>query len=133
MSAAARRIKKTLADAIRRQMAAERLNTSTFARKINTERNALRRILDEGNTSITLNTMVKTAEALDLELTLSVKRLPLSKIDRLVGRLAATRNTQRASALKRRIFTGYYGRDGRKADAQDSAIRSSARPVRTSA
>ncbi len=79
-------IKKTLADAIRRQMALEGLNISTFSRKINTERNALRRILDEKNTSITLNTMVKTAEALDLELTLSVKPLPVAELGKIAVR-----------------------------------------------
>ncbi len=122
MNPAALQIKKSLADAIRRKMAKEGLNISTFSRKINTERNALRRILDEKSTSITLNTMVKTAEALDLELTLSVKPLSLAKIDNLVARLAKTKSARRAAVLKQQILTGYYGRPVRRADAQNSAV-----------
>ena len=122
MSSAALQIKKSLADAIRGKMAQEGLNISTFSRKINTERNALRRILDEKNTSITLNTMVKTAEALDLELTFSVKPLPLAKISNMVGRLAKTKSARQAVVLKRQILTGYYGRSGRRADAPNPAV-----------
>lgn len=122
MSSAALQIKKSLADAIRSKMAQEGLSLATFSRKINTERNALRRILDEKSTSITLNTMVKTAEALDLELTLSVKPMPIAKISKLVGRLAKAKSAKQAAILKRQILTGYYGRHGGQANAQNPAV-----------
>ncbi len=128
MSSTARQIKKSLADAIRKRMAREGVSLSAFSRKINTERNALRRLLDVKSTSITLNTMVKTAEALDLELTLTIKPLPLANISSMVRRLTKTKSARQAAALKRQIITGYYGRPGHRAGAQNPAVRF---PVRT--
>lgn len=122
MSSTALQIKKSLADAIRMKMAKEGLNLSTFSRKINTERNALRRILDEKSTSITLNTMVKTAEALDLELTLSVKPLPLAELDKIARRLVVAKTAKQADKLKRQFIAGYYGHPVRKTHAQDSTV-----------
>ena len=122
MSPAALQIKKSLADAIRRKMAQERLSISAFSRKINTERNALRRILDEKSTSITLNTMVKTAEALDLELTLSVKPRPLAELGKIAGKLAVAKTAKQANKLKRQFMAGYYGHSVRKTRAQDPTV-----------
>ena len=122
MSATALQIKKSLADAIRKKMAKEGLNLSTFSRKINTERNALRRILDEKSTSITLNTMVKTAEALDLELTLSVKPMPVAELGKIAEKLAVAKTAKEANKLKRQFLAGYYGHPVRKTRAQNSTV-----------
>jgi len=122
MSSAALQIKKSLADAIRSKMAQEGLSLSTFSRKINTERNALRRILDEKSTSITLNTMVKTAEALDLELTLSVKPMPIAELGKIAERLAVAKNAKEANQLKRQFLAGYYGRPIRNTRAKNSTV-----------
>jgi len=122
VSATALQIKKSLADAIRKKMAKEGLNLSTFSRKINTERNALRRILDEKSTSITLNTMVKTAEALDLELTLSVKPMPVAELGKIAEKLAVAKTAKEANNLKRQFLAGYYGHPVRKPRAQNSTV-----------
>ncbi len=94
MSAAALQLKKSLADAIKRQMKFDHLSISSFARMTKTNRHSVRRILDGKNTSITLNTIAKAAEALNLELTLSVKQLPLGKLGRIAGQLAAIDDAQ---------------------------------------
>lgn len=110
MSAAALQLKKSLADAIKHQMKFDHLSISSFARKTKTNRHSVRRILDGKNTSITLKTMAKAAEALNLELTLSVKQLPLGKLGRIAGQLAATDDAQKAAELKKQFMEGYYGK-----------------------
>jgi transcriptional regulator with XRE-family HTH domain len=117
MSAAALQLKKSLADAIRHQMKLDHLSISTFARKTKTNRNSVRRILDGKNTSITLKTMAKAAEVLNLELTLSVKQLPLAKLERIAGKLAATDDSKKAAELKKQFLEGYYGRPVGRLDA----------------
>jgi transcriptional regulator with XRE-family HTH domain len=110
MSTAALRLKKSLADAIKHQMKFDHLSISSFAKKTKTNRNSVRRILDGKNTSITLKTMAKAAKALNLELTLSVKRLSLGKLGRIAGQLAATNDSQEAAELKKQFLEGYYGK-----------------------
>jgi antitoxin HicB len=117
MSAAALQLKKSLADAIKHQMKSDHLSISSFARKTKTNRHAVRRILDGKNTSITLKTMAKAAEALNLELTLSVKQLPLAKLGRIAGQLAAANDAQKAAELKKQFLEGYYGKPVNQLDA----------------
>jgi transcriptional regulator with XRE-family HTH domain len=117
MSAAALQLKKSLADAIKHQMKFDHLSISSFARKTKTNRHSVRRILDGKNTSITLKTMAKAAEALNLELTLSVKQLPLGKLGRIATQLAATNDAQKAAELKKQFLEGYYGKPVNQLDA----------------
>src|ERR1700691_2979967 len=99
MSAAALQLKKSLADAIKHQMKSDHLSISSFARKTKTLRHAVRRILDGKNSSVTLKTMTKAVEALTVALTLSVKQLPLAKLGRIAGQLAAANDAQKAAEL----------------------------------
>lgn len=122
MSAAALQLKKSLADAIRHKMATDQLSITTFARKTRTERNSVRRILDGKNTSITLKTIAKAAEALNLELTLTVKQLPLAKLGKIAGQLAATQNASKAQGLKKQFLEGYYGKPIHQLHAENTAV-----------
>jgi hypothetical protein len=117
MSAAALQLKKTLADAIKHQMKFDHLSISSFARKTKTNRHAVRRILDGKNTSITLKTMARAAEALNLEMTLTVKQLPLGKLGKIAGQLAATGDAPKAAELKKQFLEGYYGKPVSQLDA----------------
>jgi transcriptional regulator with XRE-family HTH domain len=117
MSAAALQLKKSLADAIKHQMKFDHLSISSFARKTKTNRHSVRRILDGKNTSITLKTMAKAAEALNLELILSVKQMPLGKLEKIAGQLANTDSAQKATELKKQFLEGYYGKPVSKLDA----------------
>jgi len=54
--------------------------------------------------------MAKAAEALNLELILSVRQLPLRKLGRIAGRLAANDNAQKAVELKKQFLEGDYGK-----------------------
>ena len=117
MSGAAVQLKKSLANAIKQQMKFDHLSISSLAKKTKTNRHAIRRILDGKNTSITLKTMAKAAEALNLEMTLTVRQLPLDKLGRIAGQLAATDNAKKAAELKKQFLEGYYGKPANQLDA----------------
>ena len=110
MSTLALDFKKNLAGAFQEQMKAEQLNISTLARITKTNRKSVRRLLDCDDTSITLNTIAKTAEALGLEINVTVKRKPLASLASIAGKLAQTNNAKTAAQLKRRFIEGYYGK-----------------------
>jgi transcriptional regulator with XRE-family HTH domain len=122
MSAAALQLKKSLASAIRQKMAADRLSISTFAKRTKTGRNSVRRILDGKNTSITLKTMARAAEALNLELTLSVKMLTPVRLGKIADRYASAGNERETAKLETQFLEGFYGKPLKKAHAKDSAV-----------
>ena len=57
-------LKEVLALQIRQSMEAEGLSKSAMARRMKTSRPALERLLDPGNTSVTLHTLQRAAQAL---------------------------------------------------------------------
>ncbi len=65
-------IKEILADQIRAAMRAEGLTKTAMARRMNTSRRALDRLLDPRNTSITLRTLQKAAAAVGRRLRLEL-------------------------------------------------------------
>jgi transcriptional regulator with XRE-family HTH domain len=126
MSAAALQLKKSLASAIRQKIAADRLSISTFAERTRTGRNSVRRILDGKNTSITLKTMARAAEALNLELTLSVKRLSPVQLGKIADRYASADGEQEAARLESEFVEGFYGKPLKKAHARVSSTAAKA-------
>jgi transcriptional regulator with XRE-family HTH domain len=120
MSAAdALQIKESLATAIRRKMADDHLNITTFARKTKTGRNAVKRILDGRNTAITLKTMAKAADALNLKLTLLIKPLPVSKLDKIAKQMVEATTAAKAEKLKEQFIEGFYGKPIHQVHAQN--------------
>jgi len=122
MNTIALQLKKSLASAIRQKMVADRLSITTFAKRTKTGRNSVRRILDGKNTSITLKTMAKAAEALNLELTLSVKKLTSVQLGKIADRYASTRDEQEAARLETQFLEGFYGKPLKQAHAKDTAV-----------
>jgi hypothetical protein len=115
MTSVAEGLKTTIATALRDQMQAEKISVSAMAKRIRTSRNAVRRLLDGKNTAVTLVSMVKAAEAANLELTISAKPRPLDELRPLAERLAQARNPAEAARLKRQLIKGYYGSRVRRA------------------
>ncbi|MBI5769781.1 MAG: XRE family transcriptional regulator [Verrucomicrobia bacterium] len=109
------RAKKTLATAIKRKLSAEQMSISAFAKKIKTGRQSIRRLLDGKNTAITLNTMAKAADALNLEFEISVKPLPLSRLEPIAKKYAETSDEKEAARLEKEFLEGYYGKPFRHA------------------
>ncbi|HEB72036.1 MAG TPA: helix-turn-helix domain-containing protein [Nitrospirae bacterium] len=66
-------IKKVIAMKIQEAMKQKKLTKAALARKMNTSRSALDRLLDPENKSVTLQTLVKAANALGKQVTVSVK------------------------------------------------------------
>jgi transcriptional regulator with XRE-family HTH domain len=103
-------------------MAADRLSISTFAKRTKTGRNSVRRILDGKNTSITLKTMARAAEALNLELTLSVKELSPVELGKIADCYASANDEHEAAKLEDQFVEGFYSKLLMKAHAKDSAV-----------
>lgn len=66
-------IKAILADQVEAAMNAEGLNKTQMARRMKTSRQALDRLLDPLNTSVTLQTMQRAASAVGRKLTLELQ------------------------------------------------------------
>ncbi len=66
-------IKEILADQIKIAMETEGLNKTAMAQRMNTSRQALNRLLDPANTSVTLHTMQRAAAAVGRKLTLRLQ------------------------------------------------------------
>lgn len=102
-------VKTQLATAVRRKMAAENLSISALALKTKTGRNAIKRILDKRNTSITLKTIAKTADALGMQISLSVKPATADELNVIATRMVDAPNAEAAAALKQKYLAGFYG------------------------
>ena len=122
MSTAALQLKKSLAHAIRQRMATEHMSITTFARKTRTGRNSVRRILDSKNTAITLKTMAKAAEALNLELTLTVKKLSPAKLGKIADQYALAIDKQEVAQLETQFLEGFYGQASGQVYAKNPAV-----------
>jgi antitoxin HicB len=66
-------IKEILADQIKMAMENEGLNKTAMAKRMKTSRQALDRLLDPSNTSVTLHTMQRAAAAVGRKLTLELQ------------------------------------------------------------
>lgn len=66
-------IKEILADQIIASMKSEGLNKTAMARRMNTSRQALDRLLDPSNTGVTLQTMQRAASAVGRRLSLELR------------------------------------------------------------
>ncbi len=66
-------IKEILADQIRIAMKNEGLNKTAMAKRMKTSRQALDRLLDPSNTSVTLHTMQRAAAAIGRKLALELQ------------------------------------------------------------
>jgi transcriptional regulator with XRE-family HTH domain len=113
------KMKQSLASAIRERMAAERLNITTFAKKTKTGRNSIRRILNSNNTSITLNSIGKAAEALNLDFTLSAKKLTPDQLGKIADRLD-TADAREKARLEEEFVAGFYGRPFKRDHAKNT-------------
>ncbi len=102
-------MKRVLARTLRRKIAADGISISQFARKIGTGRTAVRRILDEGNFSITLQTMNRAAQVLGYRLVLTALPMTPRELGTLARAMVTARSESTARRLKSGIMSGFYG------------------------
>ncbi len=120
-------MKRALAGALRRKLAADGVSISEFAQRIGTGRTAVRRILDDRNMSITLQTMNRAAHALGYRLVLTARPLTPGELGTLAKAMVNARSEGTARRLKARIVRGFYG------DAADPARERTKPAARASA
>lgn len=104
--------KKTLAHAIRAAMKHNNESVQSLARRLGTGRTSVRRILDEKNTSITLSTMSRAADAVGLELVLATRQMRPAELKRLATALPVAK-ADAAGKIEEQIVAGFYGRSSR--------------------
>jgi transcriptional regulator with XRE-family HTH domain len=100
----------------------DNLNITAFARKTKTGRNSVKRILDGRNTAITLKTMAKAAEALNLKITLTIKPFPVSKLDKIAKQMVEATTANDAEKLKVQFIEGFYGKPIHQTHAENTAV-----------
>ena len=100
-------IKKTLSQTMQREMTSRNISVSDMAKALGTGRTSVRRILDEKNTSITLETISRAAGALGLEVSLTARKLSASELGGLAAQLPGA-SRSKSAALRKRILTGFY-------------------------
>lgn len=66
-------LKKVVAEVLSQQMKRHGVSVSKLAERLGTSRAAINRILDKRNTSITLNTLARTASALKCRVKLEIE------------------------------------------------------------
>ena len=101
--------KRHLSEAIRVRMAQHGLSISQLAERMGTGRAAVRRILDDRNTSITLRSINRAAQAVGLKVTLSSEPMSPEELGAFAHRLARSKNPAETSKLKVQILKGFYG------------------------
>ena len=72
----AKAIKRALAEQLEERMQVAHLTKFEMARKMATSRSQLDRVLDPGNVSVQLDTLIKAAHALGKEIEINLKRAP---------------------------------------------------------
>lgn len=102
-------LKKTFAEAIRKKMKADGLTISAFAIRTRTGRNAIKRLLDPRNTSVTFKTIAKSADSLGLKLSLVAEPMSSANVAKLAQAMVDAPTESEANALKEKILDGFYG------------------------
>lgn len=100
-------IKKTLSQTMQREMASKNISVSDMAKAIGTGRTSVRRILDEKNTSITLETMSRVAGVLGLEVALTARKLSASELGSIAAQLPGA-SRSKSTVLRKKILAGFY-------------------------
>lgn len=101
-------IKRSLTAAILERMARDQISVSALAERMGTGRTAVRRILDEENTSITFRSMSRAAQAVGLKIKLVAEPMTPRELGRLAARLSKAKGRTESSRLTREITRGFY-------------------------
>jgi len=102
-------LKQTLAKSLRARLQQKGVSIAAFAKQIGTGRTAIRRLLDEKNTSITFHTMSKAARALGLRIVLQAEPMSPEELGFLAEKLSTAPTPAEANRLKAEIMAGFYG------------------------
>jgi hypothetical protein len=102
--------KRVISAALRAKFESDGTTISEFAKKIGTNRTAIRRILDEKNTAISFRTMVKALSAAGLKVTLTTRPLTPEELGIVGQKLLNAKTPTEEAALTEEFVAGFYGR-----------------------
>ncbi|HRI81364.1 MAG TPA: hypothetical protein PLF88_02925 [Opitutaceae bacterium] len=102
-------LKSELTGALKQRIASGDIDVSSFAKQMQTSRSAVRRLLDEENTAITIRTLARAAEIAGLEIKLTVRQKSPAELTGLARQLVGAKSRAKAAALKKRLAAGFYG------------------------
>ena len=89
-------------------MKQDHLSISGLAERMGTARTAVRRILDEKNTSITFRSMSRAAQAVGLKIKLVAEPMSPEELGKLAHRLASNKDRVESAKLATQITEGFY-------------------------
>ena len=101
-------IKQSLASSIREKMKRDHISISTLAARMGTCRTAVRRILDEKNTSITFRSMSRAVQAVGLKMKLVAEPMSVDELCELASRLPGCTDAEFAE-ISEKMVKGFYG------------------------
>jgi len=108
VSNAAAEFKHSLTSSIRDKMRRDNISISALAARMGTARAAVRRILDEKNTSITFRSMSRAAQAVGLKLTLTAEPMSAEELGELARRLPGCTDAEFVE-ISNKMVKGFYG------------------------
>ena len=103
-------LKSELSNAVQQRLAGGDIDISSFAKKMNTSRSAVRRILDKNNTGISLQTLARAADVVGLEISFEVRQKSPAELTALARKLASATSPSKSAALRKQLITGFYGK-----------------------
>lgn len=101
-------LKRSLSASIQRKMTEDNLSISALAQRMGTGRTAVRRLLDDKNTSVTFRSMSRAARAVGLKIKLVAEPMSPEELGKLGHRLARAKTRKEAAALTHEITEGFY-------------------------
>lgn len=102
--------KHAISSALRAKFESDGTTISEFAKKIGTNRTAVRRILDESNTAISFKTMFKALSAAGLKVTLTARPLTPEELGAIGQKLLNARTPAEEATLTEALVAGFYGK-----------------------
>lgn len=89
-------------------MKQDKVSISGLARRMGTARTAVRRVLDDKNTSITFRSMSRAAEAVGLKIKLVAEPMSPEELGQLAHRLAGNKSRTESARLTTQIIDEFY-------------------------
>ncbi len=98
-------VKRTLANSMKRK----RITVAKLAKQLGTGRTAVRRALDERNTSTTFKTIQRTARALGYAVKLEARPLTPRELGALAQKMIDAKAPEEGDHLERELVNGFFG------------------------
>jgi len=103
-------VKKKVATALRAKMQRNEVSVRRFAQQIGTSPAAVRRILDQHNTSISLSTMFRALTAAGLGMEVTTRPLSETELLQIAQQMVDAPSQSQQESLQQDFIDGFYGK-----------------------